>query len=68
MTAELRKMPSQAVPVVDPKTGLITPDWFLYFRSRESMGLGNLADVSISSPANAETLTYNSTSTKWENA
>lgn len=66
--AELRKMPSQAVPLVDPKTGLVTPEWLLYLRSRESMGLGNLVDVAISSPANGETLTYNSTSTKWENA
>lgn len=66
--AVLRKMPSQDVPLVDPKTGLITPNWLLYFRSRESMELGNLAGVTISSPANGETLTYNSTSAKWENA
>jgi len=66
--ATLRKMPSQAVPVVDPETGLMTPDWFLYLKSRESLSLVNLPDVAISSPTNGQTLTYNSTSTKWENA
>lgn len=66
--ATLRKMPSQAVPVVDMSTGLITPEWFLYFKSRESVGLVNLPDVSISSPSNGDVLTYNGTSSTWENA
>lgn len=66
--ATLRKMPSQAVPVVDMSTGLITPEWFLYFKSRESVGLVNLPDVSVSSPTNGQKLTYNSTTTKWSNA
>lgn len=65
--AALRKMPSQAVPFVDPKTGLISPDWYLYFRSRESLGLINLSDVAITSPSNGEALTYSGTSAKWEN-
>lgn len=66
--AELRKMPSQAVPLIDVATGLMTPEWFLYFKSREGIGLGNLYDVSMASPANGDVLTYNSTSSKWENA
>lgn len=64
----LRQMPTQAVPFVDPKTGLITPEWYLYLKSRESAGLANLPDVLIASLSNGDVLTYNSASTKWENS
>ena len=63
--AVLRKMPTQAVPLVDPNTGLMTPEWFLYFRSRESLGVGNLSDVSATAPTNGQVLVWNSTTSKW---
>ena len=59
--ATLRKMPTQAVPLVDLNTGLMTPEWFLYFRSREQVELANLVDVSTTAPTNGQALLWNST-------
>lgn len=66
--ATLRKMPHPSVPLVDAETGNINSDWYLYFKSREQVGLANLSDVSISSTSDGDVLTYNSTSGKWEPA
>jgi len=63
--ATLRKMPSQAVPVIDMRTGTMTPEWYLYFSSREKAELSNLADVSSATPANGNKLTWNSTTKTW---
>jgi hypothetical protein len=64
--ATLRPIPQPSVPVVDPKTGLMTQDWFLYFKSREQVGIANLSDVDLSGLSNGETLLYNSTTAKFE--
>lgn len=62
--AALAPMPSPAVAMVDGN-GMITPEWLLYFRSREKVGIANLSDVSTTAPANNQVLIYNSTTLKW---
>lgn len=54
-----KPLPGLDVPVVDPKTGLMTQAWFEYFQSRR--GLANLPDVSTTAPTNGQVLIYNST-------
>lgn len=63
--ATLRPMPSQAVPVVDPKTGLMNPEWRLYFLSREKLGLSNLVGVSTTVPTDGDVLVFDSTTGLW---
>lgn len=62
-----RPLPDPSVPVIDPKTGLITKDWFLYFQARESVGLSALPDVSLTALANGEVLIYDATDALWKN-
>lgn len=51
------------VPVVDPKTGLMTQTWFDYLRGHQK--LTQLPDVSTVAPTNGQTLVFNSTSKLW---
>lgn len=63
----LRPLPHPSTPLVD-NNGRMTQDWYLFFSSRQKLGLVDLIDVSASSPSNGDVLTYNSTSKKWEPA
>jgi hypothetical protein len=63
--ATLRPIPQPSVPVVDPKTGLMTQDWFLYFKSREQVGIANLSDVSSTAPTDGQALLYDDSTGKW---
>ncbi len=63
--ANLRPMPSIAVPLVNPD-GTMTVEWLLYFRSREQIGTSNLSDVSTTAPADTEVLVFNATTGKYE--
>ena len=58
-----RPLPGNDVPVVDPKTGLMSQSWYEYFQSRK--GLANLPDVSTTAPTNGQVLIYNSTTKLW---
>lgn len=62
--AQLRPLPHPSVPVVMPDRTM-NSDWYLYFKSREMIGIANLSDVSTTAPANNEVLIYNSTTLKW---
>lgn len=63
--ATLKPLPQPQVPLIDPATGRITTDWFLYFQSRERIGIANLSDVSNTAPADTETLIFNASTGKW---
>lgn len=65
--AKLRPIPHYSVPFVKPN-GQMNEDWYLYFVSREKIGLSNLADVSVTAPTDGQTLTYNATTGGWEPA
>lgn len=63
--AKLRPMPHPSVPLVDAE-GRMTDAWYLYFRSREKIGLNNLSDVSTDVPVNGSVLSFNATTGGWE--
>lgn len=54
-----KPLPGVDVPVVDPKTGLMTQIWFEYFSQHQK--LAQLPDVSLVPPTNGQVLIYNST-------
>lgn len=58
-----KPLPGNDVPVVDPKTGLISQPWYEYFQSRK--GLANLPDVSTTAPTNGQVLIWNDTTKLW---
>lgn len=58
-----KPLPGIDVPVVDPKTGMMSQSWYEYFQSRK--GLANLPDVSTTAPTNGQVLIYNSTTKLW---
>jgi len=58
-----KPLPGPDVPMIDPKTGIVTQTWYEYFQSRK--GLVNLPDVSTSAPTNGQVLIYNSTTQLW---
>jgi hypothetical protein len=64
--ATLRPLPHPNVPAVDPATGRMTPDWYLYFQSRERMETNNLMDVAKTAPANGEVLIFNDMTGQYE--
>lgn len=56
-------LPGLDVPVVDPRTGLMTQAWYVYLQSHQK--LTQLPDVSTTAPTNGQTLVYNATSKLW---
>ena len=56
-------LPGLDVPVVDPRTGIMSQAWFTYFQSHQK--LTQLPDVSTTAPTNGQTLVYNATSKLW---
>lgn len=66
--ATLQPLPHISVPVIDPETGVMNDVWYRYFASREKIGLGNLTDVSATTPSDGQTLTYSEANRKWEPA
>ena len=56
-------LPGLDVPVVDPRTGVMTQAWFTYLQSHQK--LTQLPDVSTTAPTNGQTLVYNATSKLW---
>jgi len=64
--ATLQPLPHISVPVIDPETGIMTDVWYRYFVSREKIGLGNLTDVSTTTPTDGQTLIYSEADRRWE--
>lgn len=60
----IKPLPSPTQPVIDA-AGKMTTVWYDYFKSRESIGLANLTDVSVSGATNGQYLTYNSSTHQW---
>jgi len=58
-----KPLPGLDVPVVDPRTGMMTQAWFEYFQGHQK--LTQLPDVSTTAPTNGQTLVYNATSKLW---
>lgn len=58
-----KPLPGLDVPVVDPKSGLMTLVWFEYLQSHQK--LVQLPDVSQTAPTNGQTLVYVSATQKW---
>jgi hypothetical protein len=52
-----KPLPGLDVPVVDPKTGLMTQAWYEYHQSR--VKLSQLPDVSTVAPTNGQVLIWN---------
>ena len=61
----IKPLPSQEQPVINPVTGRMTPQWYDYFRSRENIALANLSDVSKTAPTNGQILKYVSATLLW---
>lgn len=51
--------PGKDVPVIDPKTGIMTDTWYDFFKFHQK--LAQLPDVSLVAPTNGQVLIYNST-------
>jgi len=58
-----KPLPGLDVPVVDPRTGLMTQAWYEYHQSHQK--LVQLPDVSTTAPTNGQTLTYVAATQKW---
>lgn len=58
-----KPLPGLDVPVVDPKTGLMSLAWFEYFQGHQK--LVQLPDVSTTAPTNGQVLTYVAATQKW---
>jgi hypothetical protein len=58
-----KPFPGLDVPVVDPRTGLMTQAFYEYFQNHQK--LAQLPDVSTTSPTNGQVLIYNSTTKLW---
>lgn len=56
-------LPGLDVPVIDPKTGLMTQAWYTYMQAHQK--LAQLPDVSTAAPTNGQVLIYNSTTKLW---
>ena len=59
------KIPLPEVPVVDPKSGRMTIDWYDAFKRLETLGLLDMADVPTTTPANGQRPTWNTATLKW---
>lgn len=55
--------PGKDVPVIDPKTGIMSQIWYDYYQSHQK--LAQLPDVSTTAPTNGQVLIYNSTTKLW---
>ena len=71
----LPPIPPPSVAVIDPRTGLMTKYWYDYvkaqdalFRELRTVALADLADVTVTAPADTEVLTYSTADTAWINA
>lgn len=58
-----KPLPGLDVPVIDPKTGLMTQAWYEYYQGHQK--LAQLPDVSTTAPTNGQVLIYNSTTKLW---
>jgi len=63
--AARKPIPDLSVPLVDPKTGRMTKDWYDYFKINDALGLAGLSNVSTTEPSNNQVLIYNTTTRKW---
>jgi len=59
------RMPPADVVLIDPQTGLFTPDGYDLFKRLETLGFLDLADVSTTAPTNGQVAIYNSTTKLW---
>ena len=59
----MKPLPGVDVPVVDPKTGLMTLAWYEYLQGHQK--LVQLPDVSTTAPTNGQVLTYVAATQKW---
>jgi hypothetical protein len=62
----VKPIPHPSVPLVG-KDGCITPPWYQYLQSRETVGLSALPDVKLTALANGQVLIWNAADAKWEN-
>lgn len=53
--------------LVDPATGRPTQLFLSLWQQLRTMGIGSLADVNISNPADGDVLTYSAAQGKWIN-
>ena len=58
-----KPFPGVDVPVIDPRTGLMTQTWLEYFQSHHK--LGQLPDVSTTAPTNNQVLTFKTATGLW---
>jgi hypothetical protein len=61
-----RTIPSPDIPVIDPKTGAMNPDWYDFFQDRTRTALADLPDVNTSGATNGQVLTFDSSSNSWK--
>ena len=60
-----RPFPDNDTPVVQPDTGLMSPDWYEYFQSRDQIKVADLRDISTTAPTNGQVMIYNATTKLW---
>lgn len=60
-----KPLPGLDVPIVDPKTGLMTQTWYEYFQSRHKISLSQLEDISTTAPLNTQVLVWLTATNKW---
>jgi hypothetical protein len=62
-----RPLPPPQIPVIDPRTGLMTRDWYDYLRDRDRLNFADLRDVDMTTtaPTNGQHPVWNATSKKW---
>lgn len=63
----IKPIPHPSVPLTDA-TGHISPQWYQYFQSRETVGLSGLPDVKLTALANGDAPVWNAADGKWENS
>jgi hypothetical protein len=59
-----KPIPNPDVVVLNPD-GTMTRYWYDYFLERDRLNLGDLRDVSPTTPSNGQVLIWNQTTKKW---
>lgn len=58
-----KPLPGLDVPVIDPKSGLMTQAWYEYMQGHHK--LAQLPDVSTTAPTNNQVLTFKTATGLW---